>query len=57
VIPPADRPATGFAISLEDGRLVVWGSNGTETTAFTRDGIANLRQLVIEYSKLIAGKE
>jgi hypothetical protein len=41
----------------EDGRLVVWGSSDTETTAFTRDGIENLRQLVIEHRKLIAGKE
>jgi hypothetical protein len=41
----------------EDGRLVVWGPNDTATTAFTRDGIENLRQLVIEHRKLIAGKQ
>jgi len=36
----------------EDGRLTVWGSNDSVTTAFTRDGIENLRQLVIEHKKL-----
>jgi hypothetical protein len=46
-----------IAIDPEDGRLVVWGPNDTATTAFTRNGIENLRQLVIEHRKLIAGKE
>jgi hypothetical protein len=41
----------------EDGRLMVWEPNDTETTAFTRDGIENLRQLVSECRKLSAGKE
>ena len=35
----------------EDGRLTVWGTNDTSTTAFTRDGIENLRQLVIKHRK------
>ena len=41
----------------EDGRLIVWEPNDTETTAFARDGIENLQQLVSEYRKLSAGKE
>ena len=41
----------------EDGRLIVWGPNDTEATAITRDGIENLRQLVIEHRKLSAAKE
>ena len=41
----------------EDGRLIVWGPNDTATIAFTRDGIENLRHLVIEHRKLSAGNE
>ena len=48
-----------IAIEMDpgDGRLIVWEPNDTETTAFTRDGTENLRQLVSEYRKLSAGKE
>jgi hypothetical protein len=38
----------------EDGRLTVWGTDDTSTTAFTRDGIESLRQLVVEHGKLSA---
>jgi hypothetical protein len=41
----------------EDGRLTVWGTSDTATTAFTRDGIDYLRQLVIEHRKLIPGNQ
>ena len=41
----------------EDGRLIVWGPNDTETAAFPHDGIENLRQLVIEHRKLSAAKD
>ncbi len=38
----------------EGGCLTVCGTDDSTTTAFTRDGIENLRQLVIEYRKLRA---
>jgi hypothetical protein len=38
----------------EDGCLTVWGTSDLSTTAFTPDGIENLRQLVIEHKKLRA---
>ncbi len=41
----------------EGGRLIVWGPSDTATTPFTRDGIKNLRQLVIEHRKLGTAKE
>jgi hypothetical protein len=38
-------------------RETVWATNDTSATAFTRDGIENLRQLVVEHRKLSAAHE
>lgn len=35
----------------EDGRLTVLGLGDAETTAFTRDGLEYLRELLSEYRK------
>lgn len=42
-----------IAMELEpkDGRILVFGTENLSTTAFTKDGIENLRALVDEYKR------